>query len=420
MHPVLRRSSRLQSKRKRSISPPPAPLHVVHNVSHDVTVVAASTPPPLLLDDHDDLKPPHPKRRKVDPVPNLPALQPISYSRFPRRGRSPLSTDPSLPTSLNVPQPSTSASPPPSSFLSIPFPRRRRNVYVENNGRIPSLWKYICVERIETLYHKYGYANVMAAENNTFSSPTQFSISTPSTYDTDADISFAQEDDDDEDLTNLDDIDNQLLQTLQDPGLLDIDAIGEIDPELVDQFPSLDSQKPPLPIPFPPLSSIQVPGLDCTVSDDVVIGPINLKLSRGTRTRFVSSLRGSSVIEYKSPNQYPSDDPMGRGTPIDLQRRADWTYTPTFTLEQNWPNQEWNLFLDSIVRIVNPSSPLTSSPDIYPLSTSSPSTVSEDRLLPTKQQLAGLLRGPLFDDAHSIVVPVVPVGPSSTLSCALG
>lgn len=111
---------------------------------------------------------------------------------------------------------------------------------------------------------------------------------------------------------------------------------------------------------------------------------------------------------------------MGRGTPIDFQRRADWTYTPTFTLEQNWPNQEWNLFLDSIVRIVNPPSPVVSSPDIYPPPISSPTSVSEDRLLPTKQQLAGLLRGPLFDDAHSIVVPVVPIGPSSTLSCALG
>ena len=260
--------------------------------------------------------------------------------------------------------------------------------------------------------------NVVAAENSLFSSPTQFNISTPATYDTDADISFAQEDDDEEDATNLDDIDHHILQTLQDPGLLDIDAIGEIDPELVDQFPSLDSPKPPLPVPVPPLSSIQVLGLECTVSDDVVIGPINSKLSRGTRTRFVSSLRGSNVVEYRSLDQYPSDDPMGRGTPVDFQRRADWTYTPTFTLEQSWSNQEWNLFLDSIVRIVNPPSPVVSSPDIYP--PSPPNAVSEDRLLSTKQQIPGTLRGPLFDDPLPIVVPIVPVGPSSTLSCALG
>lgn len=153
MHPVLRRSSRLQSKRKRSISPPPAFVHVVPHASHDDSAVATSTPPPPLPDDHDDLRPPNPKRRKVDSALNLPALQPVSYSRFPRRGRSPLSTDPSLPTSSTNPQPSTSTSPPPSSSLfSIPFPRRRRNVYAENNGRIPSLWKYTCVERIETLY----------------------------------------------------------------------------------------------------------------------------------------------------------------------------------------------------------------------------------------------------------------------------
>jgi hypothetical protein len=342
---------------------------------------------------------------------------------------------PSAPTT--VPQPSTPLSPPPSpsSFLSLSFPRRRRNVYTENNGRIPSLWKYICVERIETLYgflslsppaldphpqsnsyHKYGYANVLTAENNLYFSPTQFNISTPATYDADADMSFSQEDDEEDDAPNIDDIDNQILQTLQDPGLLDIDAIGEIDPELVDQFSSFDSQKPPLPIPFPPLSSIQVPGLDCAVSDDVVIGPINSKLSRGTRTRFVTSLRGSSVVEYKSLDQYPSDDPMGRGTPIDAQRRADWTYIPTFALEHNWVHQEWNLFLDSIVRIVNPPCPAASSPDIYPLASPSSNAVSEDRLPPTK----GLIRGPLFDDAISIAVPVVPVGPSSTLSCALG
>ena len=265
-------------------------------------------------------------------------------------------------------------------------------------------------------YHKYGYANVVAAENNTLF-PTQFNISTPATYDTDVDMSFSQEDDEEEDVVNLDDIDRQILQTLQDPGLLDIDAIGEIDPEIVDQFPSFDSQKPPLPIPFPSLSSIQVPGLDCAISDDVVIGPIDSRLSRGTRTRFVTSLRGSSVIEYRSLDQYPSDDPMGRGTPIDVQRRADWTYIPTF--EQNWINQEWNLFLDSIVRIVNPPCPVASSPDIYPLAPS-PTAASEDRLPPTKQQIASVPKGPLFDDTLSIVIPVVPVGPSSTLSCALG
>ena len=233
-------------------------------------------------------------------------------------------------------------------------------------------------------------------------------------------MSFSQEDDEEEDPPNLDDIDRQILQTLQDPGLLDIDAIGEIDPELVDQFSPFDSQKLPLPIPFPPLSSIQVPGLNCTVSDDVVIGPVDSKLSRGTRTRFVTSLRGSSVVEYKSLDQYPSDDPMGRGTPIDVQRRADWTYIPAFALEQNWVNQEWNLFLDSIVRIVNPSCPVVSSSDTYPLPTSLSSPISEDRLPPTKQQMAGLLGSPLFDDTLSIVVPQVPVGPSSTLSCALG
>lgn len=269
-------------------------------------------------------------------------------------------------------------------------------------------------------YHKYGYANVVAAENNIFCSPTQFNISTPATYDTDPDLSFAQEDDDEEEPSNLEDIDHRILQTLHDPGLLDIDAIGEIDPELIDHFPSLDSQNPPVPIPFPPLSSIQVPGLDCTVSDDVVIGPINFKLSRGSRTRFVSSLRGSNVVEYKSLDQYPPDDPMGRGTPIDFQRRADWTYTPTLTLEQSWSNQEWNLFLDSIVRIVNPPSSAPSSPDIFPLPTSSPNTISEDRLLPAKQQIPGPLRGSLFEESLPIVVPIVPVGPSSTLSCALG
>ncbi|KAF9650227.1 hypothetical protein BDM02DRAFT_3112475 [Thelephora ganbajun] len=425
MHPVLRRSSRLQSKRKRSHSPPPTPVHIVpaNTADADDLVVIDSPPPPLVVDDHDDVHPPNPKRRRVDVVVNSPALQPVSYSRFPRRGRSPLSTDPSLPSSSTPtdPQPSTPSSPPTSSsFPSLPFSRRRRNVYTENNGRIPSLWKYICVERIETLYYKYGYENVVAAENSILSSPTHFDISTPATYDTGTDISFSQEDDEEEDVTNLDDIDRQILQTLQDPGLLDVDAIGEIDPELVDQFSSFDSQKPSLPIPFPPLSSIQVPGLDCAVSDDVVIGPINSKLGRGTRTRFVSSLRGSNVIEYKSLDQYPPDDPMGRGTPIDVQRRADWTYIPTFALEQNWVNQEWNLFLDSIVRIVNPPCPVVSSPDIYPLATSLPNTVSEDRLPPTKQHMAGLLRGSLFDDNMSIVAPAVPVGPSSTLSCALG
>jgi len=266
-------------------------------------------------------------------------------------------------------------------------------------------------------YDKYGYTNVVAAENNIFFSPTQFNISTPATYDTDNDMSSSQDDDDDEDAPDLGNIDRQILQ---DPGLLDIDAIGEIDPELVDQFPSLDSQKPPLPIPFPPLSSIQVPGLSCTVSDDVIIGPLDSKLSRGTRTRFVTSLRGSSVVEYRSIDQYPSDDPMGRGTPIDVQRRADWTYIPTFALEQNWVNQEWNLFLDSIVRIVNPSCPPVPSPEIYSLTPSLSNPVSEDRLPPTKQQVASLLRGPIFDDTLSIVVPAVPVGPSSTLSCALG
>ena len=437
MHPALRRSSRLQSKRKRSHSPPPPPVHVVPAVPADVLVV--DSPPPLVPDDHDDVQPPNPKRRRVDVVANSPALQPVSYSRFPRRGRSPLSTDPSLPSSSTDPQPSSASPSPPtsSSYLSLSFPRRRRNVYTENNGRIPSLWKYICVERIETLYvclpplplnprssthsyHKYGYANVVAAENSTLFSPTQFNISTPATYDADNDMSLSQDDDEEEDVPNIEDIDRQILQTLQDPGLLDIDAIGEIDPELVDQFSSLDSQKPPLPIPFPSLSSIQVPGLDCAVSDDVVIGPINSKLSRGTRTRFVTSLRGSSVIEYKNLDQYPSDDPMGRGTPIDVQRRADWTYIPTFALEQNWVNQEWNLFLDSIVRIVNPPCPAPSSPDIYPLTTPLSHTVSEDRPSSTKQQISGLLRSPIFDDALSIVVPVVPVGPSSTLSCALG
>lgn len=420
MHPVLRRSSRLQSKRKRSLSPPPAPAPAVRtdlspDADHGLVVS------PIQPDDHDDTQPPNPKRRKVDNSVNCPALQPISYSRFPRRGRSPLSTDPSLPTYKSDPQPSTSPPTSPSSFLSLPFPRRRRNVYAENNGRIPSLWKYICVERIETLYHKYGHANVVSAENGIFSSPTQFNISTPATYDTDPDISFVQEDDDEEDATNVDDIDHQILQTLQDPGLLDIDAIGEIDPELVDPFSSLDPPKPPLPIPFPPLASIQVPGLDCAVSDDVVIGPVDSKLSRGTRTRFVSSLRGSSVIEYKSLNQYPSDDPMGRGTPIDFQRRADWTHTTAFALDQScWPNQEWNLFLDSIVRIVNPSCPVLSSSDIYPHTASPPTTTPEDRLLPTKPQIPGLSRGPIFDDPLPIMVPVVPVGPSSTLSCALG
>ena len=158
MHPVLRRSSRLQSKRKRSHDPPPAPVHVVPAVP----LPAADSPHGLiiLLDDHDDLQPPNPKRRKVDPAVNSPALQPVSYSRFPRRGRSPLSTDPSLPSSSpstptsTDPQPSSAPTSPPTSpsFLSLPFSRRRRNVYSENNGRIPSLWKYICVERIETLY----------------------------------------------------------------------------------------------------------------------------------------------------------------------------------------------------------------------------------------------------------------------------
>ena len=269
-------------------------------------------------------------------------------------------------------------------------------------------------------YDKYGYANVVYAENNLFFSPTQFNISTPATYDADNDMSSSQEDDDEEDPPNLGDIDHQILQTLEDPGLLDIDAIGEIDPELVDQFSSLDSHKPPLPIPFPPLSSIQVPGLGCTVSDDVVIGPVDSKLSRGSRTRFVTSLRGSNVVEYKSIDQYPSDDPMGRGTPIDVQRRADWTHVPAFALEHNWINQEWNLFLDSIVRIVNPPCPTLPSPDIYPLPTSLSNTGPEDQLQSTKQQVAGLFRAPIFDDTLSIMVPVVPVGPSSTLSCALG
>jgi hypothetical protein len=233
-------------------------------------------------------------------------------------------------------------------------------------------------------------------------------------------MSSSQEDEEEEDAPNLDDIDRQILQTLQDPGLLDIDAIGEIDPELVDQFPSLDSQKPPLPIPFPPLSSIQVPGLDCTVSDDVVIGPIDSKLSRGTRTRFVTSLRGSSVVEYKSIDQYPSDDPMGRGTPIDVQRRADWTYIPTFALEQSWVNQEWNLFLDSIVRIVNPPCPSAPPPDSLP-ARSLIIKPCPRRSAPTRQTADGRSpQRPLFDDTLSIVVPVVPVGPSSTLSCALG
>jgi len=448
MHPALRRSSRLQSKRKRSHDPPPALLHVVsaHPADTAHRPVAVDSPPPsLVVDDHDDIHPPNPKRRRVDLVVNSPALQPISYSRFPRRGRSPLSTDPSLPSSpTNTDtQPSSPPSPPtPSSFLSLSFPRRRRNVYTENNGRIPSLWKYICVERIETMYgflslspppslsfsqrqlspsyHKYGYANVVAAENNLCFPSTQFNISTPATYHADNDMSSSQEDDEDDDLPNLDDIDHQILQTLQDPGLLDIDAIGEIDPELVDQFSCLDSQKPPLPIPFPPLSSIQVPGLDCTVSDDVVIGPVHSKLSRGSRARFVTSLRGNSVVEYRSIDQYPSDDPMGRGTPIDAQRRADWTYIPTFPLEQNWVNQEWNLFLDSIVRIVNPPCPVVSSPDNYSITTPSSNNLSENRLQSTRQQISGLLRGPVFDDTLSVVVPVVPVGPSSTLSCALG
>lgn len=111
---------------------------------------------------------------------------------------------------------------------------------------------------------------------------------------------------------------------------------------------------------------------------------------------------------------------MGRGTPIDVQRRADWTYVPAFALEQNWINQEWNLFLDSIARIVNPPCPTVSSPDIYPLTTSLSNTVPEDRLPLTKQHVVGLLRGPIFDNTLSIALPVVPVGPSSTLSCALG
>ena len=105
--------------------------------------------------------------------------------------------------------------------------------------------------------------------------PTQFNISTPATYNSDNDMSSSQDEDEEEDGSDLGNLDRQILQTLQDSGLLDIDAIGEIDPELVDQFSSLDSQKPPLPISFPPLSSIQVPGLSCTVSDDVVIGPLD-------------------------------------------------------------------------------------------------------------------------------------------------
>lgn len=151
MHPVLRRSSRLQSKRKRSHDPPPAPVHVVPAPAADLLRLDSS--PPIALDDNDDVQPPNPKRRKVDLVVNSPALQPVSYSRFPRRGRSPLSTDPSLPSTSTDPQPFVPPTPPASSsFVSFPFPRRRRNVYTENNGKIPSLWKYICVERIETLY----------------------------------------------------------------------------------------------------------------------------------------------------------------------------------------------------------------------------------------------------------------------------
>ena len=56
-----------------------------------------------------------------------------------------------------------------------------------------------------------------------FCSPTQLNISTPATYNTNANISFTQEDDNAEDATNLGDVDRQGLQTL-----LDIDSLGSI------------------------------------------------------------------------------------------------------------------------------------------------------------------------------------------------
>jgi hypothetical protein len=89
-----------------------------------------------------------PSHHQVTP----PAVQPLSYSRFPRRARSPLSLSTTVPSSpINLP----SSFPPsplshPASLYS-PRPRKRRNLYIENQGRIGDVWKYLCIERVETL-----------------------------------------------------------------------------------------------------------------------------------------------------------------------------------------------------------------------------------------------------------------------------
>lgn len=223
-----------------------------------------------------------------------------------------------------------------------------------------------------------------------------FRISTPLSY---GDIDMY--DDEDEEEEDFDDIDEEILKSIEDElsdGMLDIDAEGEIDPDHIPSlepspgihesyaafFPSTSSlppRYPPLPAPFPRLASVIVPGIGHALSDDVQIGPVEAKLSRGRRRRQVVHVRGKEIVEWKLEDR---GGYMGRGTPIDDRKRRDWLMTgphPGFAWNASWidPNlakakvlppsdesqlvvaagQDWTSFLDNLARIMN----MRSTPD---------------------------------------------------------
>jgi hypothetical protein len=197
-----------------------------------------------------------------------------------------------------------------------------------------------------------------------------FRISTPSSF---GDVEMYDDDDDEEE--DLDDIDEEILRTIEDElnaddGMLDVDAEGELDP---DHIPSLEPgaiapdpeppflpkatvlspRYPPIPLPFPRLDSLFVPGIGHALSDDVRIGPFESKLSRGRRSRHVINVKGREIVEWKPEGQ---GEFMGRGTPVDEGRRNDWVRirpSDALATTAEAPSQDWTGFLDSLARAMN-------------------------------------------------------------------
>jgi hypothetical protein len=166
------------------------------------------------------------------------------------------------------------------------------------------------------------------------------------------------DDEDEEDDPDFDDIDQEIWKTIEDEfkrrddDMLDIDAEGEVDPDHIpvvellhstvapddlsiihdpQPFPAFLSQPsvpvcrhPPIPVPFPRLDSISVPGIGNAMADDVQIGPIQAKLGRGRRSRQIVNVRGKEIVEWKPEER---GEPMGRGTPVDDHRKNDWLPT---------------------------------------------------------------------------------------------